>query len=506
METKTALAGDRGEGGGRFRDRSEPAADPWSSVGDPARTLSDTTIDELRRAFDGALLRPGDDGYEDARRVWNGMVDRRPALIARCVGAADVVAALRTARDEGLEVSVRGGGHSIVGHAVTQGGVMIDLSLMRGVHVDPIRRRAWVQGGALLRDVDRECALAGLVTTGGGVSHTGVGGLTLGGGYGYLARLYGLACDNLAAVEVVTASGELLRASPNENPDLFWAVRGGGGNFGVVTGFDFRLHPLPAGVLSVDLAFGVDDGLRALRGLVEVAAEAPEELVGSATIFTARPGGAMPEEQIGRPVVLVSYTYAGDPDAGRIHARRLRAAGTPLVEFDDVYSYRDLQRLGDESQRPGMRRYWKSHYVSAMTDGFLEAFLLRGTADPGAGNPGCSGSLFQLGGAIGRVGPDETAFSGRDAAFDFLSSADWEDAAEDAERLAAGRRYARAIEPYSTGRAYANGLEAETSASVASAYGEATYRRLVAVKDRYDPDNVFHLNQNIAPSRTQATP
>lgn len=488
METKTTLA-------------AEAASRPGEETAGASRPrVPDQVVAALRPRFDGHLLRPGDDGYEAARHVWNGMVDRHPALIARCVGTGDVVEALRIAREEGLEVSVRGGGHSIVGHGVTDGGLMIDLSAMRGVHVDPGRRRAWVQGGALLRDLDRECGLAGLVTTGGGVSHTGVGGYTLGGGYGYLARLYGLACDNLVAAEVVTAAGEVLRPDADREPDLFWALRGGGGNFGIVTAFEFRLHPMPPAVLSIDRAFGLDDALPVLRAWADMAAGAPDELVATAAVVTAATGEPYPVERRDRPAVWVSFTYAGDADAGRRFAPEMSAGRRAFLEFDEVLSYRDLQRLGDAGQGPGRRRYWKSHYLASTGDAFLDAFLRRGLDAPDGADPGCGGSLLQLGGAVGRVSPGDTAFSGRDAAFDFLATASWDDPAEDERRLAAGRRFAASVEPFSTGRAYANGLEVESPVGVARAYGDDTYRRLVAVKDRYDPTNVFHLNQNIRPS------
>jgi FAD/FMN-containing dehydrogenase len=266
-------------------------------------SLEDAAIDELGKAFDGELVRPTDEAYDRARRPWNGMIDRCPALVVRPRGTADVVAAIRFARRHGLEVAVRCGGHGVSGQSVTDGGIVIDLGLMRAVRVAPTARRAWVQGGCLLSDVDREAQLHGLATTGGVVSHTGVGGLTLGGGYGYLARRFGLACDNVLSAEVVTAAGDVLLASPDQNDDLFWGIRGGGGNFGVVTGFEFRLHPFGPDILSVDLAYPLDDGPAAIRALLALAEDGPDALLVGGAVVTARPSPELPEAFHGAPVV-----------------------------------------------------------------------------------------------------------------------------------------------------------------------------------------------------------
>jgi hypothetical protein len=325
-----------------------------------------------------------------------------------------------------------------------------------------------------------------------------VGGLTLGGGYGYLGRRFGLACDIVLAAEVVTATGEVLRASPDENPELYWGIRGGGGNFGVVTGFEFALHPFGPDILSVDLAYPVEDGAAAIRTLFDVAAEAPEAFVAGASIVTARPSPALPEAFHGRTVVFVSYTYAGDIEEGRRLLPRLKATGQPVAEFVDVLPYVRLQRVADEAQRHGLRQYARSHFIRSTPDSLIEALLGRGGADRSVA---ANGSLGQLGGAISRVGEDETAFSGRDALFDFVVGSTWEDPALDADRLAAARAYGDSILPLSTGRSYVNAIEDADTDKVRAAFGQATYERLVQVKDRYDPDNVFHLNQNVRPSR-----
>ncbi len=463
----------------------------------PARVLDDSAVEELRKAFDGQLVRPADAAYATARLAWNGMVDKHPALVVRPRGTADVVAAVRFARRHDLEVAVRCGGHGTSGQSVTEGGIVIDLGLMRAVRVDPTRRRAWVQGGCLLGDVDRECQLHGLATTGGVVSHTGVAGLALGGGYGYLGRRFGLASDNVLSAEVVTAAGEVLVASPDQHEDLYWGIRGGGGNFGVVTEFEFQLHPFGPDILSVDLAYPIDDGAAPLRALLDLAADAPDAMVADASIVTARPSPILPEALHGTSVVFVSYTYAGDVGEGKRFLPRLRAGGEPAAEFVEVLPYLQLQRAGDEATRHGLRQYARSHFIRSTPDALVEAMLARGGHDPAVA---AHAGLGQLGGAISRASDDEGPFSGRDALFDLVITSTWEEPAMDAERLAAARDYGDAILPLSTGRSYVNAIDGDATDKVRSAFGEATYDRLLAIKDRYDPDNVFHLNQNVRPS------
>jgi FAD/FMN-containing dehydrogenase len=459
--------------------------------------LEDSAIDEFERAFDGEVIRPRDAAYEQARHPWNGIVDKRPAVVARPRGTADVAAVVRFARRHDLEIAVRCGGHGTSGQSTTEGGIVVDLGLMRGVRVDPASRRAWVQGGCLLRDVDREAQLHGLVTTGGVVSHTGVGGLTLGGGYGYLARRFGMACDNVISAEVVTADGEVRIASPDLNPDLYWGIRGGGGNFGIVTSFEFQLHQFGPDILNVDLAFGIDDGHAALRRLLSLAEDAPDAFVAGAGVVTARPSPMLPQEFHGKPVVFASFTYADDAEAGRRYVPLLKVAATPIAEFVEVMPYVQLQRAADDAQRHGLRQYAKSHFIRATPDAFIEAMLARGGADLDvAGN----GSMGQLGGAIARVSEEDTAFSGRDALYDLVVTSTWEDAALDEDRIAAARAYGRSIEPLSTGRSYVNAIEDDETDKVRAAFGATTYDRLAAIKAKYDPDNAFHLNQNVRPA------
>jgi FAD/FMN-containing dehydrogenase len=456
----------------------------------------------LRRGFQGQVLLPDQDGYHQARQVWNAMVDRRPAVIARCTSPADVAGAVRFAQAQELEVGVRCGGHSVLGLSVPEGGLMLDLTLMGGVRVDPDRRRAWVAGGALLGDLDRATQPYGLATTAGNVSHTGVGGLTLGGGMGWLARRLGLACDNVTRFQLVTAEGELLYASEQEHPDLYWGLRGGGGNFGVVTEFEFDLHPVGTAALLVDLFHRLEDAPRALRRWRELAAEAPRQATLTAWVGTTGPWSFLPPELRDRPLASVGYVWVGDPDQGRQLLPALRE-GTPppVAERVQELSYLELQTMDDEAHRHGrLRRYWKGHYLRDLGDGAIAAFLGRG--DDGDGDPALlpSGSLQSYGGAIAEVADDETAFGHRDALVEFVAVAGWTDPAQDQARMAAARRYGALVEPFASG-VYVNDLTDEGQAGIRRAYGPDKLVRLGALKDRYDPENVFHLNHNIRPRR-----
>jgi FAD/FMN-containing dehydrogenase len=455
---------------------------------------------ELHEGFDGQILLPSDDGYDDARRVWNAMIDRRPAIIARCASERDVAASIRFARRHELEIGVRGGGHSVVGHAVPEGGLMLDLSPMGAVRVDPDRRRAWVQGGALLGDLDRVAQRHGLATTAGNVSLTGVGGLTLGGGMGWLARQLGLACDNVVSARVVSADGELLTASETEHSDLYWGLRGGGGNFGVATEFEFRLHAIDTRSLMVDLWYPLADGPAVLRAFRRLAAEAPEQATLTCWVGTAGEWPFLPAELHGRDLVSAGFVWVGDPEPGRELIGSLRAAASParpVAEAISEVSYLELQSGSDENHRPGTRRYWKGHYLPALEDAAIDALLSRGGPAPEGGLVG-NGGLQAYGGAIARVGDEETAFDHRSTAFELVIVTSWTDPGEDEARMAASRRFAAAVEPYARG-VYVNSLADEGDRGVRAAYGDKL-ARLAALKQRYDPDNVFHLNHNIRPS------
>ena len=456
-------------------------------------------VASLRRGFAGQVLLPGEDGYDQARRVWNAMVDRRPAVIARCAGTADAAAAVRFGRDRGLEIGVRGGGHSIAGLAVPGGGLMVDLSLMGAVRVDPARRRAWVQGGALLGALDRAAQSSGLATTAGNVSHTGVGGLTLGGGMGWLARQLGLACDNVARFEVVSADGEVLHASGAENPELFWGLRGGGGNFGIVTGFEFRLHPVGTAALTADLFYRPADAPPALRRWRDLITSAPPQATLTAWAGAAGDWPFLPPGLRNQPLVSVGYVWTGDPADGRRLLPALRGGTQPVAEQSQELTYLQLQSIDDTAQAAGQRRYWKGHYLRDFSDDAIGAFLSCGARD-GDEQTGpallASGDLQAYGGAIASTGPAETAFSHRDALIEFVARAGWTDPAEDQARISTARRYGAAIEPYASG-VYVNDLTDEGQAGVQRAYGTSQIARLAALKSHYDPHNVFHVNHNI---------
>jgi FAD/FMN-containing dehydrogenase len=441
--------------------------------------MTSPTTSALTARLDGDVLVPGDRGYDEARTVWNAMVDRRPRLIVRCASVSDVVAAVRTARDLDLEIGVRCGGHSIVGHAIPADGLMIDLTPMGAVRVDPERCRARVQGGALLGALDRASQEFGLATTAGNVSHTGVGGLTLGGGMGWLARQVGLSCDNLVACEVVTAEGRVIRASEADHPELFWGLRGGGGNFGIVTDFEFVLHPVERQVLFAELTYPPDQARSVLRDWRELSIDAPRR----ATFMASAAGGT----------VTIGFVWIGRPGEGRALVPQLRALGPPVAERVVETTYVDLQRREDTPQGHALRRYWKGHYFRLLPDEAIDAFIRHAV-----GTHGVAASLQAYGGAIGDVHDDETAFSHRDTKFEYVAAARWTEPGEDEAQLVAARALAGALEPFASG-AYVNTLTDEGSAGVRRAYRPAKLARLRRLKTAYDPDNVFHLNQNIEP-------
>ena len=457
----------------------------------------------LESHFQGIVLTPGDDGYEERRTVWNAMVDRRPAVIARCVHTEDVVAALHFARRNQLEIGIRCGGHSILGQAVPEGGLVIDLSLMNQVQVDPHARRARVQGGALLAALDREAQHYGLATTAGNVSHTGVGGLTLAGGMGWLARQFGLACDNVVSCEVVTAEGAVVRASEREHPELFWGLRGGGGNFGIVTEFAFRLHPISGQALIVDCFYPLEAAEAALQRWRGLLPTAPRQATLTAWAGTASDASVLPPEVLGQRIANIGYVWVGDPEEGQKWLPSLRSDSSPLAERMRELTYVALQRIEDSTgQEHGVRRYWKGHYLRELSDAAIQALLTGGMngrlADEDAAMMP-SVSLQSYGGAIADVADDETAFSHRDALGECVISARWTDPAEDTKRREIARRYAQALSPFASG-GYIHAVADEGQAGTLRAYTSEKLTRLTALKDQYDPENVFHLNQNIQPS------
>ncbi len=457
------------------------------TLGGAKRVLDATAVDGLRSRMRGPVLTAADAGYDAARRIWNAMIDKRPALIARCAGAADVVEAVRFAAAHEVLVSVRGGGHNVAGTAVCDSGLMIDLSPMKGIHVDPVARTAWAQPGLLWQDFDHETQAFGLATTGGIVGETGIAGLTLGGGVGWLVRKHGLACDNLVAADVVTADGRLRRATRDENGDLFWALRGGGGNFGVVTAFQYRLHAVSTilGGLVIHPRGAARDVIRFHRDLVT---SAPEELTSYVGLLTA-PDGV--------PVVAVASCYCGDLREGERVLRPLREFGSPLIDDMKPMPYAGMQGLFGPGFPWGNRNYWKSSFLSGLPDAAVDAVVDH--ADRGT-SPLSAVGLEYYGGAASRVAGSATAFPHREATYNLLVLGQWTDATEDRVHIGWARDCWEAVRPWSSGAVYMNVLgDDEGVTAVRDAYG-ANYARLAALKTELDPKNLFRLNQNIAPA------
>lgn len=436
------------------------------------------------------MLRQGDDGYDEARRLWNGMIDRKPAVIARCAEPEDVVRAVTFAREQGLLVSVRGGDHSAAGAAICDDGLMVDLSLMKGIEVDPVSRTARVGGGLRWFEVDQATQVHGLATNGGTVSDTGVAGLTLGGGLGWLAGRYGLTCDNLLAAELVTAEGARLRASAQENPDLFWALRGGGGNFGIVTAFEFRLHRVGPIIYGGMVAHPLAEARDVLRFYRDYCAGNPDEVNTACSMMTAPDG---------TKIIAIAACHCGSIEDGEQALRPLKDFGSPILDQLEPMPYLSLQTALDDVFPRGRRYYAKSAFITEIRDGLIERMADQFASVP---SPHTVFLLQQLGNGANRVAPDATAFAHRDARWDALVFSGWEDAAEDEEQIAWSRRTYESWQPFCTDASYTNALSADDSeADVRSAYGSA-YARLAQVKARYDPTNFFRLNANVKPAGT----
>jgi len=458
--------------------------------------VKDASVEALRARFSGALLREGAEGYDAARRVWNGEIDRKPALIARCAGPNDVVEAVRFARDQDLPISVKGGGHAVAGHAVGEGAIMVDLSLMREVSVEPGAKTARVAGGALWADVDRATQAAGLATVGGIVSHTGVAGLTLGGGIGHLMRRFGLTVDNLTAVDLVTAEGKQIRADADDEPELFWGLRGGGGNFGIATAFEFALHPLGPLVLAGVIAWPIEHAPDVLAAVRHLQAEGPDELGLTTAMRRTPPIPFWPPERYMQPAILVIATWTGEPAAGAQALAPLRAIGGSFADAVQMVPYLFIQSMLDIGIPHGMHYYWKSHELPALPDAAIELLVDRvGTAT----SPFNQFALFAKGGAVARVPDDACAARGRSSAFDVNIVAQWPRTDDQGDAHKAWVRDAHAaMAPHGSGT-YVNFLSDEGAEGLAAAYGADALRRLTALKDRFDPANVFRFNANIPP-------
>jgi FAD/FMN-containing dehydrogenase len=452
----------------------------------------------LRDGFRGELLSPQDSGYEDARKVWNGSINRFPALIARCAGVADVIAAVKFAKDNGLLVAVRGGGHSFPGLSVCDGGLVIDLSPMKGIRVDPEARTVRAQAGVLLGELDRETQAFGLAVPSGIVTHTGLSGLALGGGINWLMRKYGLTVDQLLSVDLVTAEGELVKASVSENADLFWGVRGGGGNFGIVTDFEFRLNPVGPSVLAGPIFWLMEESPNVLRFYREWIAEAPDELMTIVIHRKAPPLPFVPRELHGKLVVGVVCCYAGPIEDGEKVVKPLKEFGSPVLDLCAPKPFLAHQAMFDASYQHGWWYYMRACDVAELTDDVIDITVEHSLR---INSPLTAFPIWQRGGAAGRVGEDETAFGGRGAGYTFNITA----ATETAEGFDEEREWVRdfwsALEPYHMG-VYVNFLMEEGEGRIRQAYGAKKYDRLKALKRRYDPDNLFRLNQNIRPDVT----
>jgi FAD/FMN-containing dehydrogenase len=459
--------------------------------------ITPDTAAALRGKVRGTVALPGEDGYEVARTIWNAMVDRRPGLVVRCLGAVDVINAIKLARDEKLLLAVRSGGHNIAGNAVCDGGLLIDLSLMKSVRIDPVSRTARVEPGATLADFDKEAQEFGLVTPLGINSTTGVAGLTLGGGFGWTTRKFGLTIDNLISADVVTADGKLVRASETENPDLFWALRGGGGNFGVVTSFEFKLHPLGPEVLSGLVVHPLEKAPELLPEFRRIAKQAPDELTTWVVMRKAPPLPFLPAEWHGKEVLIFAACYSGDMKEGEKAMKALRGLGKPIADVVSPHPFAAWQAAFDPLLTPGARNYWKSHDFADLPDAAINVILDAVRQLP---SPECEVFIAHVGGAMARVAANATAWPNRDAHFIMNVHTRWRDKAQDQGCIAWARHLFEAAAPFASGSVYVNFMPDDEKDRVEKAYG-TNYRRLAEIKRRYDPSNLFRMNQNIRPAR-----
>jgi FAD/FMN-containing dehydrogenase len=458
-------------------------------------TITTETTEKLKSKVKGRIVLPGDPGYNEVRKIWNAMIDRRPAIIVQCAESGDVSHAIAFARRNGLETSIRGAGHNIAGNAVCEGGLMIDLSTMTNVGVDAAKRRAYVEPGATLADFDEATQKHGLATPVGINSTTGISGLTLGGGFGWLTRKYGLTVDNLVSADVVTADGKKIRASEIENADMFWAIRGGGGNFGVVTQYEFKLHPVGPQIMAGLLVFPFEQARPVLTRYREFIESAPEELSVWVVLRQAPPLPFLPADVHGREVAVLAVFYAGDVAQGKKLIAPLRRFGDAHGEHIGAQPYTQWQKAFDPLLTPGARNYWKSHNLTELSDGALNAIIQFAGKLP---SPQCEIFIGLIAGAANRVPADAMAYAGRDAKFVLNVHGRWDEAAEDERGIAWARAFFKASAPYASAGAYVNFMTEDESNRVAAAYG-ANYARLVQIKKQYDPENLFHLNQNIKP-------
>lgn len=459
-------------------------------------TLDAGAVEGLKKSLRGELLTPSAAGYDEARQVFNRMIDRQPALIVRCAGAADVIKAVNFARTYDLPVAVRGSGHNVVGFAVCDQGLVIDLSPMKGMRINPETHTVSVETGLTWGELNHDLQTFGLGATGGYVSITGISGLTLGGGLGWLVRKHGLACDNLLSVDIVTADGKLLTASATENQDLFWGVRGGGGNFGVVTSFEFQVHPIGT-VLAGVLLYPFEKAKDLLRLFREHVATAPDELTWGAALLTAPPAPFLPEAIHGKPVVGIALVYSGTIEDGEQVVRPFREFGPPLADIVQPMPYSSAQHMADDLFPTGMQNYWKGTFLRELNEDAIDTLVANFESVP-------SPQTVVLvdhngGGAISRVGEEETAFAHRGWTYNFLITSQWVNAQDSEANVSWTRKFWDAMQPFSANVAYVNYQGDDNEESVRAAYTARTRERLVALKNKYDPSNFFRLNQNIKP-------
>lgn len=460
--------------------------------------IEKTALNEFKANLGGQLLTSDDASYDEARLIWNGMHDKKPALIARCAGVADVISSINFARKNNLLVSVRGGGHNVAGSASNDGGIMIDLSLMKGIRVDAKSQTVHVQGGVTWAEIDRETQVFGLGVPGGVVSTTGIAGLTLGGGLGWLRKKHGLSIDNLLSVDIVTADGQFYNASENQNPDLFWAVRGGGGNFGVVTSFEYRLHPVGPMVTLCAPFYPAEMAKEILPVWKRFMDSSPDEISSSAMFWTIPPAPDFPLEVHGRRVLVLAAVHCGSPEEGEKMLRPLREIGTPLVDLSTPIPWTILQGMFDPFfPKAEQLYYFKSTYLNVLNDAAIDKIILKANKPP---QPMVLIAIWHLGGAMSRVDEGETAFTGRKSPFLFSVDAIWSNPKDTDEVISYARGFLADMQSFSSGGLYVNfaGLGEEGRALVKAAYGD-NYGRLAEIKTKYDPDNFFHINQNIKP-------
>ncbi len=460
--------------------------------------LGESVIEEFASKLRGELLRPGAPGYEEARFVWNDLIDKRPALIARCAGVGDVIDSVNFARENNLLLAVRGGGHNVAGNAVCDGGLVIDLLPMKGIRVDPDRRTVRAEGGATWADLDRETQVFGLATPGGEVSETGIAGLTLGGGIGLLRRKYGLSCDNLLSADVVSADGRLLTACETENADLFWGIRGGGGNFGVVTSFEYRLHPVGPEVMAAAVMYPFEQATELLNAWRDYTQQAPDEVTSEVLLWSIPDIPDFPEELRGEPTVVVAAMYSGPAELGERALRPLREFGTPLVDLSGMQPYTAAQSDFDAFFPEGLFYYWKSLYLDHLDDEVINAMVVNAENRP---TPQTPLIVRHLGGAISRIAEEATAYGNRTATFNLSIDSTWEDPTESERNIAWTRKVWTEMRQFSDGGIYLNfaGFLEEGEKLLHEAHGE-NYERLVDLKNKYDPTNLFRLNHNIKPT------